>query len=93
MPTQTAATPQAIVDYPLDERRTDRYTFTTLKALEKYFRAWLPKDMIREQVERAKVGFVRRADASDEETRLQLIKKCEYMLVRLLRSGVAAMAY
>jgi hypothetical protein len=82
--------PEAIAAYPLDERRTSRYTFTTLKALKGYFRAWLAEEEIEELVENAKIGFTQRAGCSDEETRLQFLKKCEYKLVRLLRSGAAA---
>ena len=92
MPTHSHGAPVAIADYRLDERRTDRYTFTTLKALVKYFMAWLPKELIKEKVELAKQGFVPRAGISEEETRLQFLKKCEYMLVRLLRSGTISMA-
>lgn len=82
--------PQAIAAYPLDERRTSRYTFTSLKALRGYFSAWLPEEEIEELVENAKIGFTRRAGCSEEETRLQFLKKCEYQMVRLLRSGAAA---
>lgn len=82
--------PRAIAAYALDERRTNRYTFTSLKALRSYFGAWLPEDEIEELVEKAKIGFTRRAGCSEEETRLQFLKKCEYQLVRLLRSGAAA---
>ena len=76
--------------YKLDERRTDRYTFTSLKALNRYFSAWLPEEEIEDLVNEAKGGFKTRNGCSDEETRLQFLKKCEYNLVRLLRSGAAA---
>ena len=82
--------PQDIVAYALDERRTNRYTFTSLKALRGYFGAWLAEDEIEDLVENAKIGFTHRAGCSEEETRLQFLKKCEYKLVRLLRSGAAA---
>ena len=82
--------PEAIAAYPLDERRTSRYTFTSMKSLKGYFEAWLGEEEIEELVENAKIGFTRRAGCSDEETRLQFLKKCEYQLVRLLRSGAAA---
>ena len=82
--------PGPISEYALDERRTGRYTFTSLKALRGYFGAWLAEEEIEELVETAKIGFVQRAGCSEEETRLQFLKKCEYQMVRLLRNGAAA---
>lgn len=82
--------PQVIEAYTLDERRTSRYTFTSLKALRSYFGAWLAEEEIEELVEKAKIGFTHRAGCSDEETHLQFLKKCEYQMVRLLRNGAAA---
>ena len=73
--------------YPLDERRTDRYTFTSLKGMLKYFSAYLEKQEIEEVVEASKVGFVERKDATAEDTKLQFIKKCEYTLVRMLKTA------
>ena len=67
-PEQTA--PAGLKGYELDERRTDRYTFTTMKGLIRYFSSWLD------------------AETSNDENRLQLIKKCEYILVRKLRESV-----
>lgn len=80
-------TPGSFRDYALDERRTDRYTFTSLKGLMKYFRAWMEKDEIQEVIDGAKKGFQARSGVSREVTELQFIKKCEYILVRLLRNG------
>jgi hypothetical protein len=82
--------PRPIPDYALDERRTNRYTFTSMKALRGYFRSWLADEEIEDLVENAKIGFTHRAGCSEEETRLQFLKKCEYQLVRLLRNGAAA---
>lgn len=81
--------PGNLSDYPLDERRTNRYTFTSVKALSRYFSAWLAKEEIEAMVDEAKIGFKNRHGCSDDETRLQFLKKCEYSLVRLLRSGAA----
>lgn len=81
---------QEISTYTLDERRTNRYTFTSMKALQGYFSTWLAEEDIRQVVEDAKVGFIVRRGASQEETRLQFLKKCEYCMVRMLRSGAAA---
>lgn len=73
--------------YQLDERRTDTYTFTNMKGLIRYFSTWLDEDDIDEVIETSKVGFVTRAGCSSEETKLQMIKKVEYSLVRILRKG------
>lgn len=73
--------------YKLDERRTDNYTFTQMKGLVRYFSTWLEKEDIEQVIEDSKVGFVVRAGATPEETKLQMIKKCEYALVRILRRG------
>jgi hypothetical protein len=82
--------PEEISAYALDERRTNRYTFTSMKALQGYFSTWLAEEDIRQVVEDARIGFVVRRGASQEETRLQFLKKCEYSMVRMLRSGAAA---
>lgn len=73
--------------YPLDERRTDNYTFTNLKGLIRYFSSWLDEEEIDEVIEQSKSGFKVRSGCGPEETRLQMIKKCEYALVRILRRG------
>jgi hypothetical protein len=72
---------------PVEERRTDRYTFTSRKALNRYFSAWMEEEEIEEVVEAAKIGFIVRKGCDEELTRLQFLKKCEYALVRLIRSG------
>ena len=73
--------------YQLDERRTNNYTFTNLKGLIRYFSTWLEKDEIDEVIEDSKQGFIVRAGCTQEETKLQMIKKVEYALVRILRKG------
>lgn len=73
--------------YRLDERRTDTYTFTSMKGLVRYFTTWLDKEEISEVIENSKIGFTVRAGCDAEETKLQMIKKCEYALVRILRKG------
>ena len=73
--------------YHLDERRTDNYTFTNLKGLIRYFSTWLETEDIEQVIEDSKVGFVVRSGCGPEETKLQMIKKCEYALVRILRKG------
>ena len=73
--------------YQLDERRTDSYTFTNMKGMIRYFSTWLDEEDIDEVIENSKVGFTVRIGCSNEETKLQMIKKCEYALVRILRKG------
>lgn len=73
--------------YQLDERRTDNYTFTNLKGLVRYFSNWLEEEDIDEVVKNSKQGFTVRIGCDNEVTKLQLLKKCEYALVRILRKG------
>jgi hypothetical protein len=73
--------------YRLDERRTDHYTFTNMKGLIRYFSTWLDEEDIQQVIENSKEGFIVRSGCGPEETRLQMIKKCEYALVRILRRG------
>lgn len=73
--------------YQLDERRTDNYTFTNMKGLVRYFSTWLEEEDIDEVIQSSKSGFTVRAGCDKEETKLQMIKKCEYALVRILRRG------
>jgi hypothetical protein len=74
-------------DYKLDERRTDTYTFTSIKGIYQYFSSWLDKEEIKDIIEDAKSGFTHRSGASKEIDELQFIKKCEYLLVRTLRKS------
>ncbi len=73
--------------YTLDERRTSNYTFTSMKGLSHYFSSWLEEEEVHQVIENAKVGFTIRDGISNEETKLQMIKKCEYALVRIMRKG------
>jgi hypothetical protein len=79
--------PDSLDAYPLDERRTDNYTFTNMKGLFRYFSNWLDDEDIDAVIEQSKQGFVHRAGCDEEITKLQFIKKCEYALVRILRKG------
>ena len=73
--------------YQLDERGTDNYTFTNMKGLDRYFSTWLEEEDIDEVILSSKSGFTVRSGCDKEETKLQMIKKCEYALVRILRRG------
>ena len=77
----------AFGEYRLDERRTENYTFTSMKGLVRYFTTWLDKEEISEVIENSKIGFTVRKGCDADETKLQMIKKCEYALVRILRQG------
>jgi hypothetical protein len=74
--------------YALDERRTERYTFTSMKALMRYFSSWMDQEDIQEVIDGSKTGFTIRGGCDKQETGLQMIKKCEYALVRMLRKGM-----
>lgn len=73
--------------YKLDERRTDNYTFVNMKGLIRYFSSWLEAEEIEAVIENSKTAFRVRAGCGPDETKLQMIKKCEYALVRILRRG------
>ncbi len=73
--------------YQLDERRTDRYTFLSMKRLVRYFSTWLDEEETEAVIEKGKVGFQIRQGADKATTQLQMIKKCEYAMVRILRKG------
>jgi hypothetical protein len=86
-PPRTLAPQGRFAAYPLDERRTDSYTFTNMKGLVRYFSTWLDKDEIDDVIAQSKTGFIVRTGCGPEETKLQMIKKVEYALVRILRRG------
>lgn len=73
--------------YALDDRRTDRYTFMSMKALIRYFSSWMEEEEIQDVIDESKPGFKLRTGSDKKETALQMIKKVEYALVRLLRKG------
>ncbi len=73
-------------DWKLEERRSDNYTFTSLKELIRFFSNWLPPEEIEDIIAACKENFFERKGYSASETKLQLVKKCEYRLVRLLKS-------
>jgi hypothetical protein len=85
--TRDQAPATAFGGYRLDERRTDNYTFTSMKGLVRYFKTWLEEEEIAAVIEDSKNGFIVRKGCGPEETKLQMIKKCEYALVRILRKG------
>jgi hypothetical protein len=58
-----------------------------MKGLVRYFTTWLEEEEIADVIENSKTGFVVRTGCDAEETKLQMIKKCEYALVRILRKG------
>jgi hypothetical protein len=74
-------------DDPVEERRTNRYIFASMKALIRYFSPWYAAEDLEAVIREAQAGFVARQDASQEETHLQVIKKCEFILVQRLQAG------
>ena len=66
----------------MQERRVAAYTFTTEADLIEFFSQALPRKEIAAIVHTVKSAFVSRKDATAEERRLQMLKKCECELVR-----------
>lgn len=66
------------------DRRSNRYPFPSLKNLREYFRSWLADDVIDTCILEASRNFRNRSGISEEETALQLVKKCEEALFRKL---------
>ncbi len=74
-------------DRPYLERRDNLYTFNSFKALTRFFMEWIPTEEISKEVEKVDADFVPRKDATDEELRLQKIKKVEVRLLRRLKNS------
>ena len=67
------------------ERRRNRYVFTTWEALYGHFSPHLPREAMLPAVRSAIAEFVSRAACGPAETQLQMVRKCELRLKRLLR--------
>jgi hypothetical protein len=69
----------------INERRSQHYTFEKQKRLVNFFSGWMDKKKIRNIIQNAQNSFVIRDGASDEDTRLQFLKKCEYSLLKQMK--------
>ncbi len=69
------------------ERRTSNYTFRSLDDLTKFFSGLLATEAVSSVVDEAKSRFIVRAGVSRNETKLQLIRKCEVMLLKSMKNS------
>jgi len=67
--------------------RKDQYTFTSIETLKSFFKVYLSLDVIDNTIDKCKRTFIKRPGATIKENRLQLIKKCEWVLSRILKRG------
>lgn len=73
------------------ERRSEDYHFYSLLELFEYFANFLSREEIDTAVRESAQGFVPRQFETEEMTRLQFVKKCEYAmdtLAQLKEAGV-----
>jgi hypothetical protein len=68
------------------DRRTLDFEFRTVGALYEHFGNVLPRETMVLAVRDAIAAFVPRDDTELDETRLQLVRKCEQTLRQLARS-------
>lgn len=72
----------------VQERRQAAYNFPSVKAMQSYFKDWIPEEQILDCMARCADGFRIRQGVSREETELQFVKKCEHALFASLFPGV-----
>lgn len=76
---------------PIKDRRSEDYHFYSLMELFEYFSNFLSREEMDTVVRESAQGFVPRQFESEEGTRLQFVKKCEYgmdTLAQLKEAGV-----
>lgn len=69
------------------ERRTVSYTFSSMDDLTGFFADLLPPQTVSDVIAGARRRFVVRAGCSRGETKLQLIRKCESMLLKTMKES------
>ncbi len=70
------------------ERRKNEYRFASMRSLIHYFQDFLPEIEVLTIIADNTMAFKPRKDISDEETGLQLVRKCEESLFRrILETG------
>ena len=69
---------------PGAERRTNIYRFHTLLELLEYFSEFLSAQQMEAVIRDSARVFMEREWASEQETRLQFVKKCEYLMEALV---------
>ncbi len=76
---------------PRKERRSEEYHFYSLMELFEYFSNFLSREEMDTVVRESAQGFVPRQYETEEVTRLQFVRKCEYAmdtLAQLKEAGV-----
>lgn len=76
-----------------DERRNKTYRFHTLLELLDHYSEYLSAQQMEAVVRDAAKVFVERHWASEQETRLQFVKKCEFIMEALLTMKAATLGH
>lgn len=71
----------------MNNKRQNRYSFTSRKDLIAFFSDTLPKNVIKETIRNIKKTFTKRANDSWTSNKMQFLKKCEWELVRLYKKN------
>ncbi len=71
----------------LKNKRSHIYAFSSRTQLKGYFSAFLPSSELQSIMTSAHQNFAVREGATNRETELQYIKKCEIMILKKLRAG------
>lgn len=75
------------------ERRNDIYRFHTLQEMLEYFSDFLSAQQMEAVIRDSARVFVEREWASEQESRLQFIKKCEYVMEALVAMKEGALRH
>jgi hypothetical protein len=69
----------------MNERRNYNYTFSNEKDIVNFFVSYLAKEEIKKVLTDLHHNFKVRKESTDEETKLQFLKKAELELLRIVR--------
>jgi hypothetical protein len=72
----------------MNEKRQNRYVFTSISDLIAFFSDTVPKKEILAVIRRARDTFKKRPNLPAASRKLQLIKKCEWELVRIAKKVI-----
>ena len=75
------------------ERRNDIYRFHTLLELLDHYSEFLSAQQLEAVIRDSAQGFQERDVASEQETRLQYVKKCEYIMEALVAMKEGALRH
>ena len=71
----------------MEERRSQMHSFSSMSELIDFFSQALPKELVKKTVKEVKEKFVYRDYETKEDNRIQLLKKCEWKLTRLVKKN------